>query len=204
MTKRDFLALEDWSADEVEALLALAARVKRGEITGGLERKVLAMVFMDPSLRTRTSFETAMFLHGGHAVVLEPGQGKLVAGDRARRGDGRRHASSTSWTPRGCSAATPTRSACASFPRGRDWSVARRGRDHPELRAALREAGDQPRVGAAPSLPGAGRRDDAAGEAGRDRGQALRADLGLASEGAARRPCPPAPRSPRPGSAWRS
>src|SRR5262249_60820219 len=45
------------------------------EIVGGLERKVLAMVFMDPSMRTRTSFETAMFLHGGHAVVLEPGKG---------------------------------------------------------------------------------------------------------------------------------
>ena len=66
MTKRDFLALEDWSAEEVEALLVLAKRIKRGEISGGLERKVLAMVFMDPSLRTRTSFETAMFLHGGH------------------------------------------------------------------------------------------------------------------------------------------
>ena len=75
MSKRDFLALEDWSPEEIDALLALAARVKRGEVTGGLERKVLAMVFMDPSLRTRTSFETAMFLHGGHALVLEPGKG---------------------------------------------------------------------------------------------------------------------------------
>jgi len=75
VSKRDFLALEDWSAEEVEGLLALAARVKRGEVSGGLEGKVLAMVFMDPSLRTRTSFETAMFLHGGHAVVLEPGKG---------------------------------------------------------------------------------------------------------------------------------
>ena len=74
MPKRDFLALEDWSVDDVDALLELAARVKRGEVTGGLEKKVLAMVFMDPSLRTRTSFETAMFLHGGHAVVLEPGK----------------------------------------------------------------------------------------------------------------------------------
>ena len=73
--KRDFLAMEEWHPDEVEALLQLAARVKRGEVPGGLERKVLAMVFMDPSLRTRTSFETAMFLHGGHAVVLEPGKG---------------------------------------------------------------------------------------------------------------------------------
>lgn len=75
MTKRDFLALEDWSSEDVDALLALASRIKRGEISGGLEKKVLAMIFMDPSLRTRTSFETAMFLHGGHAVVLEPGKG---------------------------------------------------------------------------------------------------------------------------------
>lgn len=75
MTKRDYLAMEEWSPEEIDGLLALAARVKRGEIPGGLEKKVLAMVFMDPSLRTRTSMETAMFLHGGHAVVLEPGKG---------------------------------------------------------------------------------------------------------------------------------
>ena len=73
--KRDYLAMEAWSAEEIDGLLRLAARVKRGEIEGGLARKVLAMVFMDPSLRTRSSFETAMFLHGGHAVVLEPGKG---------------------------------------------------------------------------------------------------------------------------------
>jgi N-acetylornithine carbamoyltransferase len=75
MSGRDFLALEDWSPDTVDRVLALATRVKRGEISGGLERKVLAMVFLDPSLRTRSSMETAMFLHGGHALVLEPGRG---------------------------------------------------------------------------------------------------------------------------------
>ncbi|HEX9895508.1 MAG TPA: N-acetylornithine carbamoyltransferase [Gemmatimonadales bacterium] len=75
MPKRDFLAMEDWEPAEIDQLLDLAARVKRGAIGGGLERRVLAMVFLDPSLRTRTSFETAMFLHGGHAVVLEPGKG---------------------------------------------------------------------------------------------------------------------------------
>jgi N-acetylornithine carbamoyltransferase len=75
MAKRDFLAMEEWSPEQVDGLLDLARRVKRGEVASGLERKVLAMVFMDPSLRTRTSFETAMFLHGGHAVVLEPGKG---------------------------------------------------------------------------------------------------------------------------------
>jgi N-acetylornithine carbamoyltransferase len=75
MTKRDFISTEEWAPEAIDALLALARRVKRGEFAGGLERKVLAMVFLDPSLRTRSSFETAMFLHGGHALVLEPGKG---------------------------------------------------------------------------------------------------------------------------------
>ena len=75
MAKRDFLALEDWSSEEVEDLLILASRVKRGEITGGLEGKLLALVSMDPSLRTRASFQAAMSLHGGQAIVLEPGSG---------------------------------------------------------------------------------------------------------------------------------
>src|SRR5690606_1865045 len=65
---RDWIAMEEWSPEDVDGLLTLAARIKRGEITGGLERKVLAMVFLDPSLRTRASMETAMFLHGGHAL----------------------------------------------------------------------------------------------------------------------------------------
>lgn len=75
MTKRDFLDTASWQPEAIDAILGLAARVKRGEFPGGLERKVLALVFMDPSLRTRASFETAMFLHGGHAFVLEPGRG---------------------------------------------------------------------------------------------------------------------------------
>ena len=45
-----------------------------GKRKDALAQKVLAMVFLDPSLRTRTSFEVAMFLHGGHGVVLEPGR----------------------------------------------------------------------------------------------------------------------------------
>lgn len=75
MTTRDFLAMEEWSPEAIDALLDLAGRCKRGEVAGGLERKVLAMIFMDPSLRTRASMETAMFLHGGHALTLEPGKG---------------------------------------------------------------------------------------------------------------------------------
>src|SRR5690606_17784914 len=75
MSGRDFLAMEDWSAEAIDHLLTLADRVKRGEVSGGLERRVLAMIFLDPSLRTRASMETAMFRHGGHALALEPGKG---------------------------------------------------------------------------------------------------------------------------------
>lgn len=75
MPKQDFLSMESWGQERCLALLDLAARVKRGEVTGGLERKLMALVFMDPSLRTRASFEAAMFLHGGHAINLEPGKG---------------------------------------------------------------------------------------------------------------------------------
>jgi N-acetylornithine carbamoyltransferase len=124
VTKRDFLSLEDWSSGEIDALLALAERVKRGEITGGLERKVLAMVFLDPSLRTRTSFETAMFLHGGHAVVLEPGRGSwpLEAEPGAvMDGDSVEHVVDAARVLGRYADALGVR----AFPRGSDWSVAR-------------------------------------------------------------------------------
>ncbi len=75
MRKRDFLATEDLGADGFHSMLDLASRVKRGEVKGGLEGKIMAAAFMDPSLRTRASFESAMFMHGGHMIVLEPGRG---------------------------------------------------------------------------------------------------------------------------------
>ena len=124
MSKRDFLALEDWSPAEVEGLLQLAARVKRGEVTGGLEKKVLAMVFMDPSLRTRTSFETAMFLHGGHGVVLEPGKGSWsleTEPGAVMDKDTVEHIIDAARVLGRYADAVGVR----SFPRGSDWAVAR-------------------------------------------------------------------------------
>lgn len=75
MRKRDFLATEDLGPEGFQSILDLAARVKRGKVKGGLEGKIMAAAFMDPSLRTRASFESAMFMHGGHMIVLEPGRG---------------------------------------------------------------------------------------------------------------------------------
>jgi N-acetylornithine carbamoyltransferase len=122
--KRDFLALEDWTAEELDGLLALATRVKRGEVSGGLEKKVLAMVFMDPSLRTRTSFETAMFLHGGHAVVLEPGKGSWTLETEpgaVMDGAAVEHIVDAARVLGKYADALGVR----AFPRGSEWSVAR-------------------------------------------------------------------------------
>jgi N-acetylornithine carbamoyltransferase len=47
-----------------------------------LRGKVLGMVFFNPSLRTRTSFEAAMLRAGGHAIVLEVGGGVWKLEDR--------------------------------------------------------------------------------------------------------------------------
>jgi N-acetylornithine carbamoyltransferase len=124
MTKRDFLALEDWRPAEIDGLLALAARIKRGEVTGGLEKKVLALIMMDPSLRTRTSFETAMFLHGGHAVVLEPGKGSWsleTESGAVMDGDSVEHIIDAARVLGRYADALGIR----AFPRGRDWAVAR-------------------------------------------------------------------------------
>jgi N-acetylornithine carbamoyltransferase len=77
-TKRDFLTTLDWSRPEIEALLADAASLKAGRRTtrvDSLAGKSVALVFFNPSLRTRSSFEIGVFEMGGHAVVLEPGKG---------------------------------------------------------------------------------------------------------------------------------
>jgi len=71
---RDFLNLEDLTADELQALLDFAAdlkaRQKRGEPHRLLEGCTLAMIFEKPSLRTRATFETGMTQLGGHAIDL--------------------------------------------------------------------------------------------------------------------------------------
>ena len=57
-TKRDFLAIPDFSLDELKATLDLAARMKTGDFTRmSLAGKTLAMIFAKSSTRTRVSFE---------------------------------------------------------------------------------------------------------------------------------------------------
>jgi ornithine carbamoyltransferase len=72
--KRDFLRLDDLSANELMALLPRAAELKaaraRGFQTHTLAGLTLGMVFEKASTRTRVSFEVGMVEMGGYAVYL--------------------------------------------------------------------------------------------------------------------------------------
>ena len=74
---RHFLTTSDYSRDELEQIIALALSFKRGEVAAGASKplagKSVALVFFNPSLRTRASMQVGIYELGGNPVVLEPG-----------------------------------------------------------------------------------------------------------------------------------
>jgi len=71
---KNFLKTSDFSRSEIEELLELASRFKRGEVKEKyLDGKSIALVFFNPSLRTRASIQVGIYELGGNAVILEPG-----------------------------------------------------------------------------------------------------------------------------------
>ena len=86
---RDFLAIPDYSREELLALFELAEQMRSGEYRDKpLAGKSLAMIFMKSSTRTRVSFEVGAWQLGGHALFLSPrdvqlGRGEPIA-DTAR------------------------------------------------------------------------------------------------------------------------
>lgn len=81
-SKRDFLAVADFSADELHVVLGRAARLKSGEERGTpLLGKSLAMIFRKSSTRTRVSFEVGMTQLGGHALFLSDRDSQLGRGE---------------------------------------------------------------------------------------------------------------------------
>ena len=71
---RDLLSLADLSAEEfgglLESALTLKQDWKNGDRPKLLEHKTLAMIFEKQSLRTRSTFDIAMYQLGGHSVLL--------------------------------------------------------------------------------------------------------------------------------------
>lgn len=71
---RNFLTTADNSPEELEALIDSALRFKQERSQSNqLAGQSVALVFFNPSLRTRASMQVAIYELGGNAVVLEPG-----------------------------------------------------------------------------------------------------------------------------------
>ncbi len=84
-TTRDFLTLPDFTRDEVNDLLALATRMKRGEYRHRpLRGKTLALIFAKSSTRTRVSFEVGTLQLGGHPLFLSRRDLQLGRGEPIR------------------------------------------------------------------------------------------------------------------------
>ncbi len=82
---RDLISLQEWTLEEVESVLEVAAQLKRERALGIghplLRDKVLAMLFFFSSTRTRASFEAGMAQLGGHAQFIESRTTQIAHGD---------------------------------------------------------------------------------------------------------------------------
>ncbi len=65
----------DWSRPELQALIDDARGLKENPLGDALAGKTIALLFLNNSLRTRTSFDVGAYQLGGHAVVLTPSGG---------------------------------------------------------------------------------------------------------------------------------
>lgn len=70
---KHFLNTADVPLADLESVLEQAATMKAGATEKPLAGRSVALVFFDPSVRTRTSMEVGIYQLGGHSVVLEPG-----------------------------------------------------------------------------------------------------------------------------------
>ena len=84
---RDLISLSEWTTEEIETVLEVAARLKMERALGIahplLRDKVLAMLFFFSSTRTRASFEAGMAQLGGHAQFIESRTTQIAHGDTA-------------------------------------------------------------------------------------------------------------------------
>jgi N-acetylornithine carbamoyltransferase len=72
---RHFLNTFDWTTAELQSMVDEARGFKASPYGNALQGKTIALLFLNNSLRTRTSFDVGARQLGGHAVVLSPSGG---------------------------------------------------------------------------------------------------------------------------------
>ncbi len=86
---KHFINVTDCTTEELTHVLDVGRRLRddrmAGRTTPVLAGRTLAMYFEKPSLRTRVSFEQAMYDLGGHSIVL--GQNEVKLGERETPAD---------------------------------------------------------------------------------------------------------------------
>jgi len=81
MKGKDLLSIGDLTLDEAWGIINRAVRIKkRKAMSSILAGKTLALIFEKPSLRTKVSFDVAMYQLGGHSVYLS--QAEVGLGSR--------------------------------------------------------------------------------------------------------------------------
>jgi aspartate carbamoyltransferase catalytic subunit len=67
---RDIVSIKDFSREEIDYILkttdSLEPMARKG--SHGLDGRIMATLFFEPSTRTRLSFESAMYRHGGNCI----------------------------------------------------------------------------------------------------------------------------------------
>ncbi len=69
-----FLDLSDLSDEQLEDVLDRARELEAHPLSDALARRVVGLVFMNPSLRTLASMEAGIAQLGGSSFVISPGQ----------------------------------------------------------------------------------------------------------------------------------
>ena len=81
LTGRSFLKLLDFTAEEIEGLIDLAAQLKALKKAGVphdvCKGKNIALIFEKTSTRTRCSFEVAATQEGAHVTYLDAGSSQM-------------------------------------------------------------------------------------------------------------------------------
>jgi ornithine carbamoyltransferase len=87
LSNKNILSLLDVNSNEILSILKLAEELKKEMKRKNkwssqvLEGKVLGMLFLKPSTRTRVSFEVGMYQMGGNAVYMDSNNMQLARGE---------------------------------------------------------------------------------------------------------------------------
>jgi N-acetylornithine carbamoyltransferase len=131
-----FLSTIDWTREQLDGLLYLAQELKQYPVRDHLRGKSIALMFLNPSMRTRTSFDLGMQQLGGIAIVLQPGKdawGIEFEPGAVMEGDAEEHIIEVAGVlSRYCDLI-----ALRAFPLFKDWAV---DREDPVIRGLAKHA----------------------------------------------------------------